>query len=113
MISVEEALGKVLRYVEVLKPEEKPILDCLGQVLATSIYSTLIFPPLDNSARDGYAVRAEDTHGANPTSPKYLDVIGQVAAGYLPDTEVRTGTGTGTGAMEVDIRIEQVSYVHM
>ena len=29
MISVEEALGKILSYVEVLEPEQKPILDCL------------------------------------------------------------------------------------
>ena len=92
MISVEGALEKILSYVEVLEPEEKPILDCLGQVLATAIYSTIDIPPLDNSARDGYAVRAEDTYGASPTSPKYLEVIGQVAAGYLPDTEVRPGT---------------------
>ena len=92
MISVEGALEKVLSYVEVLEPEEKPILDCLGQVLANDIYSTIDIPPLDNSARDGYAVRAEDTYGASPTSPKYLEVIGQVAAGYLPDTEVRPGT---------------------
>ena len=39
MISVEEALEKVLSYVEVLKPERKPILDCLGQVLAEDVYS--------------------------------------------------------------------------
>jgi len=92
MISVEEALGKVLSYVEVLKPEEKPILDCLGQVLATSIYSTIDIPPLDNSAMDGYAVQAEDTYSASRSSPKVLPVIGEVAAGSLPNKEVQPGT---------------------
>jgi molybdopterin molybdotransferase len=56
MISVEEALERVLGYVKVLGPEEKPILDCLGQVLDEDIYSPLSVPPLDNSAMDGYAV---------------------------------------------------------
>lgn len=92
MISVEEALEKVLSYVEVLEPERKPILDCLGQVLAEDIYSTIDIPPLDNSAMDGYAVRAEDTRGAGESSPRYLVVVGEVAAGSMPTKEVRPGT---------------------
>ena len=92
MISVEEALEKVLTYVEVLEPERKPILDCLGQVLAEDVYSTIDIPPLDNSAMDGYALRAEDTRGAGETSPRYLVVVGEVAAGSMPTKEVRPGT---------------------
>jgi len=92
MISVEEALEKVLSYVEVLEPERKPILECLGQVLAEGIYSTMDIPPLDNSAMDGYALRAEDTRGAGESSPRYLVVIGEVAAGSLPTIKVRPGT---------------------
>jgi molybdopterin molybdotransferase len=92
MISVEEALEKVLSYVDVLEPETKPILDCLGQVLAEDIYSTIDIPPLDNSAMDGYALRAEDTRGASEASPRYLVVIGEVAAGSLPTTKLKPGT---------------------
>jgi len=92
MISVEEALEKVLSYVEVLEPERKPILDCLGQVLAEDIYSTIDIPPLDNSAMDGYALRAEDTRGANESSPRCLVVVGEVAAGSMPTEEVKPGT---------------------
>ena len=92
MISVEEALEKVLSYVEVLEPERKPILDCLGQVLAEDVYSTIDIPPLDNSAMDGYALRAEDTRGASESSPRYLVVVGEVAAGSMPTKEVRPGT---------------------
>ena len=91
MISVEEALEKILSYVEVLDPEEKPILDCLGQVLAEDIYSTIDIPPLDNSAMDGYAVQAGDTRGANKSSPRHLAVVGEVAAGSMPTEEVRSG----------------------
>jgi molybdopterin molybdotransferase len=92
MISVEEALEKVLSYVEVLEPERKPILGCLGQVLAEDVYSTIDIPPLDNSAMDGYALRAKDTRGASESSPRYLVVVGEVAAGSMPAKEVRPGT---------------------
>ena len=92
MISVEEALEKILSYVEVLEPERRPILDCLGQVLAEDVYSTIDIPPLDNSAMDGYAVRAEDTYGARESSPVYLAVVGEVAAGSLPTKEIEPGT---------------------
>ena len=92
MISVEEALEKVLNYVEVLEPEPKPILDCLGQVLAEDIYSDIDIPPLDNSAMDGYALRARDTLRASELSPQYLVVIGEVAAGYLSTNKVSPGT---------------------
>jgi len=92
MISVEEALEKVLSCIEVLEPERKPILDCLGQVLAEDIYATIDIPPLDNAAMDGYAVRAQDTGGASQSSPRYLAVIGEVAAGSVPTNEVQPGT---------------------
>jgi molybdopterin molybdotransferase len=92
MISVEEAQRRILGCVQVLEPEEKPILDCLGQVLATNTYSPIDIPPLDNSAMDGYAVQAEDTRGASNSSPVVLTVVGEVAAGSIPNREVKAGT---------------------
>jgi molybdopterin molybdotransferase len=91
MISVEEALEKILSCVDVLSYEEKPILDCLGQVLAEDVYSRIDIPPLDNSAMDGYAVRAEDTRGASKLCPRQLAVVGEVAAGSIPTEEVKPG----------------------
>jgi len=91
VIYVEEALEKILSYVEVLDPEEKAILDCLGQVVAEDIYSTIDIPPLDNSAMDGYAVRAEETRDASKSSPRNLTVVGEIAAGSMPTEEVRSG----------------------
>ncbi len=88
MISVEEALEKVLSCVSVLDREEKPILQCLGQVLDEDVYSSIDVPPRDNSAMDGYAVRAEDVVGATPSSPVFLNVIGEVKAGDIPKEEV-------------------------
>ncbi len=92
MISVEEALERILGYVDVLGSEEKPILEALGQVLDEDITSSFDIPPLDNTAMDGYAVRAEDTRGASPESPVELQVSGEVAAGYVFEGEVAPGT---------------------
>ncbi len=100
MISVEEALERVLSYVQVLDAEEKPILQCLGQVLDEDVYSPIDVPPLDNAAMDGYAIRAEDVLGATPSSPIPLDVIAEVSAGTISDKEVkpRTAIRIMTGA---------------
>lgn len=92
MVSVEEALQKILSCIEVLEPETKPILDCSRQVLAEDIRSTIDIPPLDNSAMDGYAVKAEDIRGASEASPKILSVTGKVAAGSMPKGEVKRGS---------------------
>jgi len=92
MISVEQALEKILSRVDVLEEEQRPILDSMGQVLAEDIYSTIDIPPLDNSAMDGYAVRAEDTRGASQQSPRFLRVIDTVMAGSISGYEVEPGT---------------------
>ena len=47
MISVEEALEKILENVRVLGPIKKPIIHCLGQVLAEDAFSDVTIPPLD------------------------------------------------------------------
>ena len=92
MISVEEALERILSYVQVLEPERKRILDCLGQVLAEDVYSAIDVPPLDNSAMDGYALRTDDTLGAGESSPRCLTIVGELAAGSMPAKPVRPGT---------------------
>jgi molybdopterin molybdotransferase len=92
LISVEQALDKVLEHIEVLGAEESPILGCLGQVLAEDVISEINIPPLDNSAMDGYAVRAADAKGASPKSPRILHVIDTVVAGSISKTKVEPGT---------------------
>ena len=99
MLSVEEALEKILDFVTAVGLEDKPILDCLGQVLAKDIYSNFDVPPSDNSAMDGYATKSVSIKGATPENPKVLRVIGQIPAGASnilsveKDTAVRIMTG--------------------
>ena len=91
MISVEEALERILAHVHRLEPEERPILDALGQVLAEEVVSPFDVPAHDNTAMDGYAVRAADTAGASEKNPVPLRVIGELAAGYLFEGDVTPG----------------------
>ncbi len=92
LISVEEALAEILSHVQPLDPEQVPIPDALGRVLAEEVISDINIPPFDNSAMDGYAVRSADVAGATPGSPVCLVVIGSVAAGYVAQMRVRPGT---------------------
>jgi molybdopterin molybdotransferase len=92
LISVEEALSKVLDFIEVLESEEKPLLECLGQVLAEDVYAPFNVPPQDNSAMDGYAVQSKSIAGASYEHPKILRVVGEIAAGCVTELKVEPGT---------------------
>lgn len=92
MLSVEEARSRILEMFQPLESERKPILEALGQVLAEDVSSPMSIPPLANSAMDGYAVQSSDITGATPDTPTSLRIIGQVAAGQLPQNEVVPGT---------------------
>lgn len=92
MLTVEQALERVLALVDVLPAEERPLLEADGQTLAQDIYAPFDVPGLANSAMDGYAVRAGDVKTASESAPVTLRVIGQVQAGQLPSTAVEAGT---------------------
>lgn len=92
MISVEEALEKVLSYADTLGEKRVPILDAIGQVLAEDVISDINVPPRDNAAMDGYAIQSSETMGASPRSPRILRVIDTVSAGAIPQHEVKPGT---------------------
>jgi molybdopterin molybdotransferase len=91
VISVDEALEKVLERIDTIETEESDVLSCLGQVLAEDVSSPINIPPRDNSAMDGYAVRSADTRGASQKSPRLLRVIETVTAGATPRREVKAG----------------------
>jgi molybdopterin molybdotransferase len=91
MISVEEALDRILALVPRLEPVDVPLLDSLGQVTASDLVAPMDIPPLDNTAMDGYAVRAADTEGAAADNPVTLRVVGELAAGYVYEGCVQAG----------------------
>jgi len=88
MITVEEALKRVLASAETPLEEEKVTLEkAYGRVLVHDIKALRTQPPFPNSAMDGYALRAADT--ASP--PVTLAVIGESAAGRAFKGALRSG----------------------
>ena len=70
--------------------EQIPLLDSSNRVLARSITASINIPPFDRSTVDGYAVKAEDTFGAEENRPIVLRVSGTVNIGELPRIIVRS-----------------------
>jgi molybdopterin molybdotransferase len=100
MISADQALQIVLDNVAPLGVERIPILDALARVLAENISSSRDIPGFDNSAMDGFAVRAADVAKASEASPVKLAVVETVGAGQMPTRRVSAGQAvrTMTGA---------------
>jgi molybdopterin molybdotransferase len=92
MISYEQALEQVINGINQLGDEERLLLESRGQVLAENVFSSINVPPRDNSALDGYAVRASDIKNCSAQNPRVLKVIDVVIAGDIPRVELTTGT---------------------
>ena len=99
MLPVEEAQQRVLEEVGVLGIEQVALTEALGRVLRGDIHAPSDVPQADNTAMDGYAVRAEDISGASEGSPSVLRVIENLPAGTVatktlePGTAIRIMTG--------------------
>jgi molybdopterin molybdotransferase len=88
---IEEALKQYFQTVKLktLTSEEVSLVEGISRVLAENVESEVNVPPFDRSAVDGYAVKAEDTHGASPTNPIALDLIGIINAGDSSNLELK------------------------
>jgi molybdopterin molybdotransferase len=74
LLSLEEALKRILERVTPLGPEAVPLAAAAGRVLAEDARAVVDLPPFPSSAMDGFAVRSEDTPGRLP-------VVARIAAG--------------------------------
>jgi molybdopterin molybdotransferase len=92
MLSVEQAQERILDAVRPLPGETAVLTEALGRFTAEPLRSTVDLPPADNSAMDGYAVRAEDLASAGADAPVALRVIGTAPAGIVLDKVVERGT---------------------
>jgi len=80
-ISPEMACNIILRDITPLGDETIMISEGYGRILASDIVSDINIPPFDNSAMDGYALKAASTTGASQLTPVTLSVEGEVQAG--------------------------------
>ena len=113
MLSVAEAVARILADVARGPVERVALRDAVGRVLASPAISPITIPAWDNSAMDGYAVRAADIEDASGDAPVTLPVLETIAAGGFPTgpllpasaMRIMTGAPLPTGADTV-VRVE-------
>ncbi len=74
------------------RPVTVSLTQTQGLVLGDDVVAPLSLPVFDNSAMDGYAVRAEDTSGATPEHPVVLPVAEDIPAGRTDELTLRPAT---------------------
>lgn len=90
LVPLDDARAHVLERVRGALPhEEVPTSQSLGRIAAERIEAGESVPSFDNSAMDGYAVRADDVDGPEPTA---LRVVGRTLAGQAPATGLSVGS---------------------
>ncbi|MBC9245467.1 molybdopterin molybdotransferase MoeA [Paracoccus sp. 11-3] len=97
MITVDDALGRVLALAPSAVGEIVPLDQAAGRALLEPASARLTQPPFNSAAMDGYALRQQDL--GQP-----LRIIGEAAAGYpwtgqpQPGTAIRIFTGAAVPA---------------
>jgi molybdopterin molybdotransferase len=87
MLELEEAMARIFTLTPNAKNETVSLLSAYNRVLTQSVCAKVDLPGFDNSAMDGYAVRASDVGQASAERPIRLRVVARIAAG-----ENSTGT---------------------
>ena len=80
-VSVSEAQKIILDSVSPLNGESISLMEASNRTLYEDIVSDMMIPPEDDSAMDGYAIIADDTHGASRNNPVRLRIMGEIQAG--------------------------------
>lgn len=91
MLTLEEAVKRVLAAVPPLAAERVAVDCAQGRFLAEEILAPADLPRFDNASMDGYAAREEDIVSASPATPVKLRLVGQAAAGQAFAGEVEPG----------------------
>ncbi len=115
MLSVAEALERILASVSPLGAEATPLAEAEGLVLAAPMVSSRQEPAFDNSAMDGFAVASEGLLMASEEFPVELKVVEEIPAGTVPSKTLEKGQAARimTGAMvpqgaDAIVMVEQV-----
>jgi molybdopterin molybdotransferase len=88
MLSVQDALARVLEHAQPRAPSSCPVPEALGLLLAEDITSDIDSPPHDKSLVDGYAVIAADLSDGTAE----LEILEEITAGNVPTREIRRGS---------------------
>jgi molybdopterin molybdotransferase len=88
LLTIQEALARVLARVQPLGGEDLEVGDAAGRFLAESTHAVVDLPPFPSSAMDGFALRAAD-------APATLPVVARVAAGVPAPRALAPGEAMG------------------
>lgn len=88
---VEDQLARILAVTPAVPIEVRPPAEALGHTLAAAAVAAHDIPLFDNSAMDGFAVRAADVAGATPERPLALRVVADLPAGTDLDPPLAAG----------------------
>ncbi|MDR2545375.1 MAG: molybdopterin molybdenumtransferase MoeA [Methanobrevibacter sp.] len=94
IIDVEEAkkiIRNLFKETYKLKSENIPVGDAYNRIVSEDILSTIDLPIFDRALKDGYAIKSEDSFGANEENPKILNCIDKVEAGSFSKKTIKTG----------------------
>ncbi len=78
---LQEVLRELSKIGIKRKTEKININEAFGRVLAEDFFSPINVPHFKRAAKDGYAVNASDTFGAEEEEPKILKLLGEIRAG--------------------------------
>jgi molybdopterin molybdotransferase len=92
MRSVEEHQRVVAELIKVRTAESVDLRDAEGLALADDVTAAVSLPVFDNSAMDGYAVRADEVAGATAEHPVRLPVAEDIPAGRTDIPTLAAGT---------------------
>lgn len=116
-VSLNDTIVKINKLIDQIPIRSKkvPIEKSLDNITYEDIISKIDSPPFDKALMDGYAVRAQDTFGADESRPKKLKLIGKIEAGDAPNffienhtaVEISTGAPLPKGANSV-VMIEHI-----
>jgi molybdopterin molybdotransferase len=79
--SVDEVVALIALRVGSVGVETVPLLEAAGRVLAIEAVASVPVPPFDRAAMDGYAVRGEESFGADAYSPAVFRIVGRSRPG--------------------------------
>jgi molybdopterin molybdotransferase len=117
-IEVEAARREILDRVRATASQNVRLGEALGRRLAVDAVADGQFQPFDNSAMDGFAVRAAEVAGATPDSPVSLTIVDESRAGHPATHAVKPGEAIAisTGAVlpagaDAAVRVEDTEVV--
>jgi molybdopterin molybdotransferase len=100
-IGFKEALDLTTSHVAVCGPEELPLLDAAGRILAEDVFAKVDSPSISTSRKDGFAVVSGDLEKASAGKPVTLKLVGSLSAGNMHSIRLNCGDAVRvtTGAL--------------